>query len=65
MEEWYYALNAAQQGPVSREVLLRLLGSRQLPPASLVWREGMTAGLPMIGRADKISSNHQLRIEYR
>lgn len=41
MEEWYYALNGAQQGPVSREVLLQLLGSRQLPATSLVWREGM------------------------
>lgn len=41
MEEWYYALNGQQQGPVGRAVLMQLLSGGNLPADSLVWREGM------------------------
>jgi uncharacterized RDD family membrane protein YckC len=41
MDEWFYALNGAQQGPVSKATLMQLLSSGQVPVDSLVWREGM------------------------
>ena len=41
MDEWYYASNGAQQGPVSAAVLMQLLSGGQVPTDSLVWRQGM------------------------
>jgi uncharacterized RDD family membrane protein YckC len=44
MDDWYYAMDGIQQGPVSRIVLLRLLsggGAGGLPGEALVWHEGM------------------------
>ena len=41
MEEWYYALNGGQQGPVTREQLEQLLTGGTCPWDTLVWRDGM------------------------
>jgi uncharacterized RDD family membrane protein YckC len=46
MEEWYYAINGVQQGPVSREALIQMLVNGQVAGDSLVWREGMGDWLP-------------------
>jgi uncharacterized RDD family membrane protein YckC len=46
MDEWFYALNGVQQGPIQRAALLQLLSSGQVPPDSLVWREGMAEWVP-------------------
>jgi uncharacterized RDD family membrane protein YckC len=46
MEEWYYAIDGVQQGPVSRDALMQLLASGQVAGDSLVWREGMGDWLP-------------------
>ncbi len=46
MEIWFYALNGSQQGPVSIETVSQLLQSGQLPPDSLIWKEGMANWLP-------------------
>jgi uncharacterized RDD family membrane protein YckC len=39
--EWFYAIGAAQHGPVEARTILHLLSSGQLSWDSLVWREGM------------------------
>jgi hypothetical protein len=45
-DEWYYAKNGQQMGPVSTEVLTRLATSGQVQPNDLVWREGMPNWAP-------------------
>lgn len=40
-QEWYYALNGKQEGPVSGTELKRLAGSGELRATDLVWTEGM------------------------
>jgi uncharacterized protein DUF4339/uncharacterized protein DUF4190 len=39
--QWYYAANGQQHGPVTLAELRQFLSSGQVPPSSLVWREGM------------------------
>jgi type IV pilus assembly protein PilA len=46
MDEWFYALNETNQGPVPLATLLQLLRSGQLKPDILVWRDGMPDWLP-------------------
>ena len=41
MEEWYYAKDGEQSGPVSRNTLQLLLASDELKDSALVWTEGM------------------------
>lgn len=38
---WWYANGSQQQGPVSREELIRIAQSGGLEPDALVWREGL------------------------
>lgn len=38
---WYYAIDGAQQGPVSEHDFQRLISSGQIKTDTLVWREGM------------------------
>jgi hypothetical protein len=45
-DEWYYAKNGQQMGPVSTEVLTRMATSGQVQPTDLVWREGMPNWAP-------------------
>jgi hypothetical protein len=45
-DEWYYAKNGQQQGPVSTEVLTRLASSGQVQPNDLVWSAGMPNWAP-------------------
>ncbi len=40
-EEWYYARDGQQHGPVNGERLKELATSGKLQPTDLVWREGM------------------------
>jgi hypothetical protein len=40
-DEWYYARDGRQSGPVSDQELRRLVNDRTLRPEDLVWREGM------------------------
>jgi hypothetical protein len=39
--DWYYGEHGVQKGPVSQATLADLIQSGQLPPTTLVWREGM------------------------
>jgi TM2 domain-containing membrane protein YozV len=41
MAGWYYAVGGKQLGPVSQPQLKDLAASGKLPPASLVWTDGM------------------------
>ncbi|MCI0455597.1 MAG: DUF4339 domain-containing protein [Gemmataceae bacterium] len=45
-DQWYYAKNGQQLGPVTRGTLQDLATSGQLAPADLVWTEGMPAWAP-------------------
>src|SRR5262249_1394904 len=45
-EQWYYAKNGQQLGPVSTETLQRLAETGQLQPSDLVWKEGMPSWAP-------------------
>ena len=46
MNNWYYAKNNQQLGPVPEDELRRLLSTGALSPNDLVWREGMANWLP-------------------
>ena len=41
MTAWYYAKDGQQNGPVSTDEILRLVGTGSIGPRGLVWREGM------------------------
>ena len=41
MTAWYYAKDGQQNGPVSTDEILRLVGTGSIGPRDLVWREGM------------------------
>ncbi len=45
-DEWYYAKNGQQMGPVSTDVITRLAASGQVQPSDLVWRDGMPNWAP-------------------
>ena len=40
-EEWYYAQQGRQLGPVSIELLISMLQRRQIAASDLVWKQGM------------------------
>jgi hypothetical protein len=42
-DQWYYAHQGQQSGPVSIEQLKQLAASGQLQPGDLVWKQGMAA----------------------
>lgn len=44
---WYYAMGGEQRGPVSEADLNGLYRERLINRSTLVWREGMTAWLPL------------------
>ena len=44
--QWYYGIGGAQKGPVAEEELRRMAQSGELPPAALVWRQGMAQWQP-------------------
>lgn len=46
MNQWYYAANGAQQGPVSLDQLNEWVRNGQFPADTLVWRDGMAQWLP-------------------
>lgn len=45
-DEWYYAINNAQRGPVSEAELRDLADRGQLKPGDLVWKDGMAEWVP-------------------
>ncbi len=45
-DEWYYAKNGQQLGPVSTAVITQMASTGQLAPGDLVWREGMPNWAP-------------------
>ena len=45
-DDWYYAANGAQSGPVSSDELRSMVQSGQLSPETLVWRSGLSAWSP-------------------
>jgi hypothetical protein len=45
-DQWYYAHQGQQAGPVSIEQLRQLAASGQLQPDDMVWKQGMTAWAP-------------------
>jgi uncharacterized RDD family membrane protein YckC len=47
MNQWYYAVNGAQQGPVPLEHLTEWVRTGQLAPDAMVWRDGMAQWLPV------------------
>ncbi|MBD8898215.1 RDD family protein [Rhodanobacter sp. DHG33] len=52
---WYYAdRNGQQQGPVSREEFLHIIGRERLSPDTLVWREGLAQWQPLSSLADEL-----------
>lgn len=47
MIAWYYSKDGQQNGPVSQEELVRLVGTGSVGAGDLVWREGMTDWTPV------------------
>ena len=45
-EEWYYASNGQQMGPISALELRGLAASGGLKPSDLVWTDGMSSWTP-------------------
>lgn len=41
MENWYYAKNDKQQGPVEAAELKRLISAGEILPSDLIWKDGM------------------------
>src|ERR1700761_5018077 len=46
MSDWYYAANNEQKGPINESELKANLAGNQLPPDTLVWKEGMDNWTP-------------------
>ena len=46
MKPWFYATSGQQNGPVSQEELVRLIGTGTVKPTDLVWCEGMPNWTP-------------------
>ncbi len=44
--EWYYALNERRMGPCDWDQLQSMFQAGELPPETLVWREGMPRWVP-------------------
>ena len=47
LTHWFYALGRERFGPVTEQRLRDMLGSREITPETLVWREGMSDWLPL------------------
>jgi hypothetical protein len=45
-DQWYYAHQGQQSGPVSTEQIKQLAASGQLQPSDMVWKQGMAAWSP-------------------
>jgi hypothetical protein len=45
-DQWYYAHQGQQSGPVSTEQLRQIAASGQIQPSDMVWTEGMAAWSP-------------------
>lgn len=45
-QEWYYAVNGRQLGPVDLDTLRQLLAQQNVQPSDLVWRQGMNNWQP-------------------
>ncbi len=41
MKQWYYSESNEQRGPITEPELRQLIDSKAIPPATLVWSEGM------------------------
>jgi len=46
MSDWYYAADNEQKGPINESELKANLATNQLPPDTLVWKEGMDNWTP-------------------
>jgi hypothetical protein len=46
MAEWFYASQGQQAGPVDQATLQQMIGSGQVQPGDLVWRDGMASWQP-------------------
>lgn len=44
--QWYYSKNGTQLGPITGDELRTKIGSGEVSPVDLVWREGMSDWLP-------------------
>jgi hypothetical protein len=44
--QWYYSKNGTQLGPITGDELRAKIGSGEISPADLVWKEGMSDWLP-------------------
>lgn len=47
MTHWFYGENGLQFGPVDDAGIRQLIASGRVTPATLIWREGMPAWLPL------------------
>jgi antitoxin component YwqK of YwqJK toxin-antitoxin module len=63
-EEWYYAQDGQQMGPVSLEEIHRLAVSRMLQPPDLVWTDGMNSWSPA-GCVSELASAFPIRDKSR
>jgi len=46
MSDWYYAADNMQKGPINESELKAQLAANQIPPETLVWKEGMDNWTP-------------------
>jgi hypothetical protein len=56
-QEWYYALDGRQLGPIDLQTLRGLLSTGNLQPADLVWRQGMDTWQPAAAMAELLPAN--------
>ncbi|MEZ5300671.1 MAG: RDD family protein [Verrucomicrobiales bacterium] len=55
MAKWYYAKADERQGPVDAAEIAALLQAGQITPATLVWRSGLEAWVPLREVGDEIA----------
>ena len=53
--QYFYAVNGAQQGPVSFDQLKALFASRTINKDSLVWKQGM-AGWTALNQVEELKA---------
>jgi hypothetical protein len=54
--KWYYDSDGTEHGPIEESLLKQLLASGQLPPETVVWREGMGQWTAVTLVAELVSS---------
>ena len=42
MSDWYYAHDSQQQGPINESELVAKFATKELPPDTLVWKDGLS-----------------------